>query len=153
MIPPHFFGKEPIPRLTNPDLLAAVAKVRAASGREAALRSAYALITERFVGKRFRTYLLFWLAFETDANRLWQRQGFMHCTQQNYLLRVLLVQSGWFTEDDIRLAYSLVWYVSPHQYLLVRLKRGWLALDPWNDSYSPGFGYFASGFGFHTTVL
>lgn len=148
MVIPHLFSKEVIGEITDPDLLWAVEKVRAAGSKELALKRASEVVTERCRGYRLRTYLYFWKAFETDPNRLWQRTGFMHCTHQNFLLRTLLVKSGWFLEDEIKLGYSLVWYISPHQYLKIKLDDRVVAADPWNHRFGVPLGYYASGFGY-----
>lgn len=145
---PHFFVKEPIPSITNPDLLATIAKLRRASSLEKAVQTSLDILASKYQSKRFETYLFFYKWYEKDPNKLWHRSGFMHCTQQNYLLRILLIESGWLTDDAIELGFSLVWYVSPHQFLKLRLsKNKHLAADPWNYRLGAGFGYYASGFG------
>jgi len=146
MIP--YLYKEPISEITNPDLVQAIDYVKQAPSKKDALEKAFNLIVKRFKGYRFRTYLLFWKAFETNPNKLWQRKGFMHCTHQNFLLRVLLTKSGWFSEKEIQLGYSLVWYISPHQYLKIKMNNKTIAADPWNSNFGVPLGYFASGFGY-----
>ncbi len=104
-------------------------------------------MTEKFRGYRFRTYTKIHLAFETNLGKLWQRTGFTHCHTMNYLLRVLLIKSGWFDDDDIKLKYSLVWYISPHQYLRVMVgENKYLNVDVWNHHYGKRFGDYARGF-------
>lgn len=146
---PLFFSKGTIPIITNSNLLFAIQKVHDAGNQESAIKVAYSIITSKFNGHRFYTYFLLWRAFETDPNILWKRSGFLHCTQQNYLLFVLLIKSGWYTDKDIQLGYSLVWFVSPHQYLRVRCQNRILYVDPWNFAFGAPFGTYASGFG-HT---
>ncbi len=148
MIPPLFFTKEPIPTITDEELQAAIAKVKQSSSQREALNSSIAIINKKFRSMKLRTYLLFWRAWETNPNRLWKRRGYLHCTQQNHLLRVLLVKSGWFTEADVALGLCLVWYISPHQFLKVRVEGKWMAVDPWNMAYGAPLGYYAVGFGF-----
>ncbi len=148
MIIPHLFNKEPIGDITNPSLLQAINHVSQSKSKKEALNTAFEIITSRYRGYRFSTYLLFWKAFQKDPNKLWQRTGFMHCTHQNFLLRVLLIKSGWFTEKDIRLGYSLVWYISPHQYLKIKIDKETIAADPWNHRFGVPLGYYAAGFGY-----
>lgn len=144
---PHFFTREPIGKITNPDLQRAIKQVKQVSSKEEALKRAFALVVNRYRGYRFHTYLLFWKALETNPNKLWERTGFMHCTHQNFLLRTLLVKSGWFSEEDIHVGYSLIWYISPHQYLTVKVNNHTVAADPWNYRFGASLGHFASGFG------
>lgn len=144
----HLLHTDPIGEITNPDLKAVIVSVRRASSKEEALRRAFTLVVGRYRGYRFRTYVYFWKAFETDPNKLWGRNGFMHCTHQNFLLRTLLVKSGWFSEDEITVGYSRVWHASPHQYLKIRINGKILAADPWNSRFNVPLGYYATGFGY-----
>lgn len=134
--------------ITNPALRHAIDSVASQPTKEQALEKAYQLMSRRYRGYRFRTYLYFWRAFEKDPNLLWDRQGFLHCHQQNLLLRVLLVESGWFEPAEVEFGYSLVWYISPHQYLKVKLDSKTIALDPWNATYGAKINQYAVGFGF-----
>jgi hypothetical protein len=145
---PHLFSKEPIREITNKDLLQSINLVKHSRSKEEALKRAFKIITSKFKGYRFRTYILFWKAWEKDPNKLWSRSGFMHCTHQNFLLRVLLVKSSWFSEQDIQLGYSLVWYISPHQYLKIKLGKDIICADPWNHRFGVPLGYYAVGFGY-----
>jgi hypothetical protein len=145
---PHFFVKEPISEITDVDLLACITKLRQCSNVEVAMKQALKVIADRYDSKRFETYISFHKLYEKNPNILWQRLGFMHCTHQNYLFRVLLVKSGWLTEDQIELGFSLIWYISPHQYLKITLKDGVkIAVDPWNFNLGATYGKYAAGFG------
>lgn len=145
---PHLFSKKPIGEITNLDLQRAIEHVKHASSKKDALDRAFELIVTRYQGYRFRTYIYFWKAFEADPNKLWKRVGFMHCTHQNFLLRLLLIKSGWFLEEDILLGYSLVWDISLHQYLKIKVDNKVIAADPWNHRFGVPLGFFASGFGY-----
>lgn len=146
---PNFFTKEPITEITNSALIQAIDTVKKSSSKKEALENAYQQITTRYRGYRFLTYTLFWRIFESDPNKLWNRKKFLHCTQQNFLLRTLLVKSGWFTEDDIELGFSLVWYFSPHQYLKIKNNStNYTAVDPWTHHFGVPMGYYAGGFGY-----
>ena len=147
MLIPHLFAKEPIPAITNPDLLAAIELVRRAPTVEAAMQKALDILSVKFESKRFRTYLLFWKAFEKDPNTLWERKGFLHCTHQNYLFRVLMVKSEKLTDDQITLGFSFVWDISIHQYLIITVDGKRIAADPWNYDFGATLGKYASGFG------
>lgn len=150
---PHLFSKEPISKITDKELLLAINQVKHARSKEEALKRAFKIIVDKFKGYRFSTYILFWKALETNPNKLWQRNGFMHCTQQNFLLRVLLVKSGWFLEKEIQLGYSLVWYISPHQYLKIKINKDIITVDPWNHRFGVPLGYYASGFGYKSNKI
>ncbi len=144
---PHFFAKEPIPPITNRDLQQAITRVKQAVSLMAAIQMALDIMADKYCSRHFMTYLLLYRLFEKDPNKLWQRSGFLHCTQQNYLLRVLLIKSGWLTENQIHLNYSLVWYISPHQFLRLILPTRPVAVDPWNYDQGVPLGCYAVGFG------
>ncbi len=144
---PNFFTKLPIPDKI-PDAMQKIAEELGRSvNKEDCLKRAYEIMTQKFRGYRFRTYIKIHLAFEADLEKLWARAGFMHCHTMNYLLRVLLIKSGWFDDLDIQFGYSLVWYVSPHQYLCVRVGDDqYINVDVWNHHYGKKFGDYARGF-------
>lgn len=82
-----------------------------------------------------------------DVNKLWRKNGFMHCTNVNYVMKFLLVKSGFFEESDIIQQWTQVWYISPHQYLKIRIKDNqFVNIDIWGKVYGINFGDFAKGF-------
>jgi len=147
----NIFTRYPIPEITDSELLKAIAKVRSSESKETAIKKSLKIVENKFRGYRFMTYVYFWKAFDEDPNHLWCRNNdFMHCHHQNFLVRVLLIKSSWFKEKDISYGYSLVGYVSPHQWLKINLKNGKIAVDPWNHRYGAKWNQYAGGFGFKT---
>jgi len=125
----------------------AIQEVREAVSREAAIRRAYDILTQRYRGSRVKTYLLFWRLCENDVERLWARPGFLHCTKLNVLLRYLLIESGQVRAEDVSFAWTLTWFISPHQYVRIRKEDGSiLCLDVWAATYGTPFGSYARGF-------
>lgn len=144
---PNYFEKESIPNITDPDLLEEIQNIKRQPTAYQAIQYAMELLSHKYQSLRFKSFSRFWRIHEKDPNKLWKRTGFLHCTQQNYLLRVLLVKGNKIQDENIKLGYSLVWNVSPHQFLIVKYKGENLALDPWNydrgahiDAYAAGFG-------------
>ncbi|NLC31349.1 MAG: hypothetical protein GX765_04845 [Candidatus Moranbacteria bacterium] len=87
------------------------------------------------------------LVFKKDVCFLWNQDGFLHCTNINYLARILLIESGFFKEEDIVLKWTLVWYISPHQYLRVKMiDDEFINVDIWAKNYKIEFGDYARGF-------
>jgi hypothetical protein len=84
--------------------------------------------------------------FSSGIEDLWNRSGFLHCTNQNYLLALLLVKSRKFTENDIEPKWTLLWGLSPHQYLKVKVGDNYKNIDAWAARYGIGFGRYAHGF-------
>lgn len=77
--------------------------------------------------RRFKIFPNFQTLF-ISLNDLYQRRGFMHCTQLNFLLRLFLVKSGFFKEEDIKLKYIFVNFFI-HQYAQVYLNNRWIDVD------------------------
>lgn len=144
---PNFFRKNQIPDKLPVEMEKIVAELKQTGSQEECLRRAYEIMVRRYRGFRFRTYLRIHEAFETDLEKMWKKTGFLHCHVINFLLRVLLVKSGWFQDADIKFKYSLVWYVSPHQYLQIKVgENKFINVDVWNYHYGKKFGDYARGF-------
>ncbi len=111
---PFFFFKAPLTKITNQNLQQTINDLKKCSSAEVATKQALDILKAKYDSGTVRTYFYFWMAMQSDPNSLWDRKGFMHCTQQNHLLRLLLVESGQVEERDIRLGYSLIWYISIH---------------------------------------
>jgi hypothetical protein len=128
-------------------LQGAIHRVAEASTREEAIHRAYDVLTARYRGGRLETYTLFWRLFENDIEKMWARTGFLHCTKLNRLLRYLLTESGWVKAEEIQFCWTLVWLVSPHQYVRVRQSNGViLPVDVWAAQYGTPYGDYAHGF-------
>lgn len=137
----------PVPKHLPRDIQTACDALRKSPNQETALRRAYDLVSGRFRARRSRTYILIHKILSKDAEHVWSRTNFLHCTHMNWILKILLVGSGWFKEADVREQWSLVWHMSPHQYLRVRMNdERSIAVDPWARTYRVPFGDYAHGF-------
>jgi hypothetical protein len=143
----YLFGKNRLPANLNEEVDKAVRQIQRLSDKESALQKAYEIITTKYYGHRFKTLVKFPDIFSSGLDDLWNRSGFMHCTNQNYLLSLLLVKSGAFTEDDIKRKWTMLWGVSPHQYLKVKLNDNKIIdVDAWSAHCGIKFGDHAHGF-------
>jgi hypothetical protein len=123
-----------------------VKELKSSKNKSECLNKAYGLITSRYRGERINTYLKFWHVFY-NLKKIWKKQGFLHCTNMNYLLRILLIKSGFFKDSDIKTRWSIVWYISPHQYLQIKISnKKHINIDMWGRAYGIKFGDFAHGF-------
>jgi len=91
------------------------------------LKLAYEYIGNKYRSERFNTILKFHYLFK-PINEIWQMQGYAPCTQSNYLLKLFLIKSGYFKEEEIKRKHIFVNFV-PHQYLMVSLEGKWIAVD------------------------
>ena len=107
-----FFRKARLPDKLPKDMQQAVAKLKKSRGKEDCLKQAYNLLGEKYKGYPLRTYTRLWMIFEFDINKIWARKDFIHCTTMNYLYRVLIINSGFFTDNDIEQKWTAVWWIS-----------------------------------------
>ena len=146
-MPLDFFSKTPIPKKLPSEIIDVVDDLRKSSSKEECLQKVYDLLGNKYQGARVQTYLKLPLAFKKDIYFFWNKKGFLHCTNMNYLARILLVKSGFFKEEDIILKWTLIWYISPHQYLKVKVAENkFINMDIWAKNYGINFGDYAKGF-------
>lgn len=117
------------------------------SSKEEALEVAYKIIIDRYRGNRIQTWLNIKKGVQKDIHTIWAQKGFYQCTTQNYLLRLLLVKSKHFKDEEIEQKLSFIWYFSLHQYLKVKISdKKYTFVDPWSNVYGVPFGQYAHGF-------
>ncbi|MEK7155354.1 MAG: hypothetical protein AAB734_00585 [Patescibacteria group bacterium] len=130
LVPNLGFRKEPLGAVVPESLMDTISKIDGESvDKHDFLRRCYEHVTKKYYGSRVKTVTHFWTAFKNPVN---QSPGFMPCTNQNYLLRLMLVKSGRFQESDIKVkVIPLNLFV--HQYLRVRVGGEWIDVDPWSS--------------------
>jgi hypothetical protein len=124
----------------------AVDSLKKCKTKQECLEKAYDIVTRKYKGSRMKTYVLLYRIFTQSLDDIWNMKGYLHCNTMNYVMRVLLRKSGHFKEQDIRNKWTLVFYVSPHQYLKVRTEKGWIDTDPWSHAYGLKLGDYAHRF-------
>lgn len=143
----YLFGPSPLPTELCVEIDAEIRQLSKIQNKEQYAKEAYNIITTRYDSDRIHTVLKAFDLFSASLQDLWNRTGFMHCTNQNYLLALLLIKGGHFTEADIKRKWGLIAYCSPHQYLQVRVSTNkWIDIDCWARHYGIGFGGHATGF-------
>ncbi len=145
-MPLDLFSKTPLPHLLPDEIQIIIDELKTSPSQKACLQTAYALLIKKYHGERVKTYTKFFDIFIHDIDILWKKNNFLHCTNLNYLMRTLLIRSGFFTEEDIRIKWTLIWYISPHQYLQIKVSDTWINIDIWAHAYGIEFGDNAHGF-------
>lgn len=102
------------------------------------LEKSYNLLTKRFYGKAEYTYTRIYKLWK-QWDEIWEEKGFAHCTWQNLFLRIFLVKSGLFKEEDIRIKYTSLFF-GIHQYMEIMTEKGWIPVDLWSSRYGIKFG-------------
>lgn len=141
---PHLgFRKEPLPEALPADIAETIRKLNAESADDLDfLKRAFSVVTSFYRGGRLETLIHVRSAFE---NPLTHKHGYMACTGQNFVLRVLLVKSGRFSEADVTPHTTMVNFFI-HQYLRVLVGGKWIEVDPWGASLGVPFGERAGFF-------
>lgn len=88
-----------------------------------------------FLGGTFKN---FGFLFEPSIKKIWERKGFIHCNQHTLLINHLLLATGRFKQEDIKIQMSSC-YIEIHQYLTVNTEDEWVIIDPF--AISAGFNY------------
>ena len=110
-----------------------------ASDDEDYLFKTYEYVTKRFVGNRPKTVTQFWKAFQDPLK---QKDGFLHCMGQNFILRTMLIKSGRFREQDVKVKTEAL-HIFIHQYLLVHIGDCKMQIDPWKHFLGKGIAQIA----------
>ncbi|MBU2101292.1 hypothetical protein KKH05_01060 [Patescibacteria group bacterium] len=122
-------------------------KLSNSTGKKECLERTYDLLGNKYRGYRIKTFIRSFDFFTDNLESVWNRTGFLHCMTLNYLMRVLLIKSGHFKEEDVRQRWTTIWLFSPHQYLEVRLGRDKIInVDLWGRVYGIPLGDYAHGF-------
>ncbi len=138
----NIFLKPSIPDKIPPAMQDAVEKLRSSKNKEDCLKRAYGILTKKYRGYRLMTYIRFFEIFEDDMEKIWAKDGFLHCTNMNYLMRILLVKSGFFQDSDIDLRWTVYWG-SPHQYMSIDIGDKKVDVDIWGHVNGVKFGEHA----------
>jgi hypothetical protein len=142
----YLFGKSLLPTELSKEIQEVLDELAKIQDKKEYLRAAYDFITERFNSSRLKTIFRFWDLWVDDVENLWNRTDFLHCTNQNYLLSLLLLKSNLFSEKDIQLKWTRIWFFSPHQYLQINVGKETINVDCWGRSYGIPFGQYSHGF-------
>ncbi|VVB69781.1 Uncharacterised protein [uncultured archaeon] len=80
-----------------------------------------------------------------SLEKIWPVHDYAPDNQQNFILRIMLVKSGFFKDENIQVKYvSLNWYI--HQYLIIKTSKGLIEVDPASDFRGIPFNKHAEGF-------
>ena len=142
---PNLFSKANIPVKLPKSMQAVIEQLKKSRNREECLKKAYDILTKKFKGCRW--YTSFFDLFVKNVFRLWKKNGHLHCHNLNYLLRILLVKSGFFKDEEIKLKLTFIRPTSLHQYLNIRINaHKSINADPWGKVYGTKFGDYTKSF-------
>ncbi len=130
VIPFYGFQKYITPRDLPPDMRKTITELEhQSSDQKSFLEHAYVYMQDNWHSERLKTITALPLIFRTDIDEVWHSRGYAHCTTINFILYTLLVNSRFFTEEDIRIRHVFFNGVI-HQYLEVQVGLTWIDADP-----------------------
>ena len=91
------------------------------------LRLAHEFLGNKYHTERLNTIFKFYYVF-LDIDKVWEKSGFIHCTQSANMMRVFLAKSGLFREEDIKIKHTFASFTI-HQYLQVKIDDKWIDVD------------------------
>lgn len=139
--------KGKLPEELPKDIERLVAELKETRDKKACLEKAYSVLTTKYKGYRFKTLYNPHYFLINDLEKLWAKSGFIYCNQMNYLLRLLLIKSEWFKDEDIELKWTLIWYISLHQYCKIKINDNkYINVDIWGTAHGFRLGDYAHGF-------
>src|SRR3990167_668993 len=144
---PHLgFMEEKVPESIPESMMDKINQLKNQSqNQEQFLNSAYNFLGSRYCSQRFNTLLKFNYLFKS-FEEVWQMEGYIPCTINNYLLKIFLIKGGYFSETDIKCCHVFANFV-PHQYLRVKMNNKWLNVDVGEKGRGLPIGKYLKYFG------
>ncbi len=141
-IVPHMgFWKSGLPKNIPASLDAKIHELkRKNKSSESFLKAVYDLLRKKYHGSHALTFLRPDVVFSRNLGRMWARSGYLSCNQVNWILYIMLVRSGFFSEGDVRFRCTVTPRLMIHQYAEVRLRGKWTPVDVWASRYNRSFG-------------
>lgn len=104
----------------------------------------YMLVEKGFYGAYRQVFNQFSFLFESSITKLWNKGGFLHCHQHNFMLRYLLLGTKRFIDDDIDFIITNC-VLNIHQYVRVNVsdsddKKKWISIDTFSISLGYKYG-------------
>ena len=132
MVIPHLgFTRTRLPDDLPRSMSSAISRLKRQSrSKRDFVERVYELLSSKYFGSDIDTFIDFNMLFIKDIKEIWRVEGYLPCTLQNYLMRIFLVRSGLFKEDDIRLRVTFI-ILNIHQYLQARIDGEWVDVDVW----------------------
>jgi hypothetical protein len=139
---PNFFSKQEIPKEIPAGMQEIVNKLKKCKTKEECLKTAYDELTKSHSGSMYGVWKYFPTLFIRNINKLWKRKKLV-CTNLTYLMRVLLIKSGKFTEKDVKYQTKIS-IIRPHVFLRANVGDKWVNVDAWGKANGIPFGEYAT---------
>jgi hypothetical protein len=139
IVPNMGFRKSKLPEKIPESMQRAINKIKREShSKHEFLKKTYDFLSNKQCGERVKTITKMHLLWK-PVEFIWKKEGFIHCTWHNLLLRIFLVRSGFFKDDDIRIKHTFADF-DIHQYTEVKIGDKWIPVDIWSNAFGIKFG-------------
>ncbi len=135
---PNLFRKQKIPKNIPEGMENLVSKLNKCKTKEECVKKAYNELNKTHKGSIGGVWKNLPSLFYRNINRVWKRKK-LACTSLTYLLRVLLVKSRHFTEDEIQYRTNIIG-ICPHVSLRVNTGKKWVNIDVYGNAIGVPFG-------------
>ncbi|MCK5449361.1 hypothetical protein KAI32_00690 [Candidatus Pacearchaeota archaeon] len=119
----NIFRRIEIPDVIPKQLDIKIKEFSKSRDKEEFLHKSFLYIVSNWGGSRINTILKFFRGYQTNLNKIIKMKGYMPCVTMNYLLRVMVVKSGFFEDKDIKIKLTNSWFIVPHQYLEIKISN------------------------------
>ena len=146
LIPHLNFGEDKMPESIPDSMKKKINELRSqASNKNDFLKQAYEYIGNRYRSERLNTIMKFSYLFYS-VDQIWSMSGYIPCTQSSYLMRIFLVESGYFKNSEIRKQFVFTNLIL-HQYLEVNIDGKWVPVDVGEKQRGLPIGKYLKRFG------
>jgi hypothetical protein len=106
-------------------------------------KSVFELTSSRFQSPK-HSVQLFRMYMPEPAYKTWSRGGKAGALKQCIVLKSMLLATGQFEEDEIRIMRKAAPHFAPassgHYYIRVKAGKGWVTQDPWGREWKVPYG-------------
>ncbi|MFH1592694.1 MAG: hypothetical protein ABIB47_04995 [Candidatus Woesearchaeota archaeon] len=121
-----------------------ISKLRKIKAKKKVILESLNFIKKNFESNSLLLFLKLHRHYYKDLSSILKKRGFFPCHILAFILRVLLIESGRFKEEDIKVHYTFYSGII-HEYLKVFVKNNWVNVDPWAYNQGVPFGKFGMG--------
>ena len=134
-----------LPVHLSPELQKEIKKLKKIKDKKQVIIATLNYIKKNFESNSLLLFIQLHKHYYKKASAILQKKGFWPCHIQVFILRLLLIKSRKFEQDDIQVHYTFYNGII-HEYLKIRVNNKWIIrADPWGYNKGVPFGYQSMG--------
>ncbi|MDZ7798088.1 MAG: hypothetical protein U5L76_00550 [Patescibacteria group bacterium] len=124
------------PKIKSSNGIRKVAKKLKSKNKEKTIRNVYDFLIKQYEGHRkIISINSLKQLFKYNVDELLKNKQFLWCHSQNLILKTLLINTGHFKENDIRIKWTITKRLTIHQYIEIRKNNSLYKLDPFYEQF------------------